>query len=206
MKQVTEQIVLEVIELSRLLGEFAQIKRVTLLPNGEQETDAYHSFSLALISYELAKEHAPQLDASKVLLYALVHDLPELITGDTVTLLASQEELERKAQHEAATFAKVRKKFAKAPHILAAIEVYEQKTEPETLFVYWVDKMITIPTHFYDEGKNLRDLGIKNRQDIRGWYERTLKKLQTGGEPHPSAEDVLRLAYQKMHDELLSES
>lgn len=204
-KQIQQQTVLEIIELSRLLGEFGQIKRATLMPSGELETDSHHSFSLALIAFELASQFAPELNAKKILLYSLVHDLPELVTGDVVTLTATSEELQAKALRDKEAMKQVRSTLVAAPHILAALEAYEVKADDEALWVYWVDKMITIPTHFYDNGANLRALGITSQQDIQGWYKRTLEKLQQQtGKPHIAAVKILELAYRKMHDELLS--
>ena len=194
----------EIIELSRLLGEFGQIRRVTLLPDGSEETDSHHSFSLALIAYELARQYAPELNSQKILLYALTHDLPELITGDVNTLTVSPEELAIKAKADASALAATEAQLASAPHVVAAIKDYENKIDDESLFVYWIDKMITIPTHFYDNGDNLRKLGIRNQQDIQQWYERTLAKLQKQErKPHSSAVTILELAYKKMHDELV---
>ncbi len=205
MKQVGEDTILELIELSRVLGEFGQIKRVTLLPGGDQESDSHHSFSLALIAYELALQYAPELDASKVLLYALVHDLPELVTGDMNTLTATAEQLEQKAKAESEMLEQAEAMLAIAPNVLTAVKAYEAKSSDEAMFVYWLDKMITIPTHFYDNGENLRKLGIANRADIQAWYERTLTKLRKSPrDPHASAVSIMELAYRKMHDELLN--
>ena len=206
MTRVTHKTVNDVIELSRLLGEFGQIRRATLLPNGEPESDSHHSFSLALIAFELAAQYAPHLDSQKILLYSLVHDLPELESGDVVTLTATTEELHAKEAADAIALAAIKKRLARVPHIMSALEAYEAKADEESLFVYWVDKMVTIPTHFLDEGTNLKALGAKNRSDIKGWYERTLQKLQRAGPPaHVSAVQVLELAYKKMHDELLAD-
>lgn len=206
MSSIKQTAVDEIIELSRLLGEFGQIRRATLLPDGSKETDSHHSFSLALMAYELARQYAPELDSGKILLYALVHDLPELITGDVVTLTASPEELETKAKADASAIAAVELQLASAPHIVKAVKDYENKIDDESLFVYWIDKMITIPTHFYDNGDNLRKLGIRNQQDIQQWYERTLIKLRKQKrKPHNSAVAILELAYKKMHDELVGE-
>jgi hypothetical protein len=89
---------------------------------------------------------------------------------------------------------------------MQAIRDYDNKVDDESLFVYWIDKTVTIPTHFYDRGNNLRKLGIKNRQDIQQWYKRTLNKLQKQkSPPHKSAVSILELAYKKMRDELLDE-
>jgi 5'-deoxynucleotidase YfbR-like HD superfamily hydrolase len=59
MKKLQSNTVLEIIELSKLLGDFGQIERVTRLPDGRPESDSHHSFSLALISFELATQFAP---------------------------------------------------------------------------------------------------------------------------------------------------
>ena len=204
MKRVQDKTVLELIELSRLLGEFGQIKRGTRLPGGEQETDSHHSFSLALIAYELASQYAPELDAKKILLYSLVHDLTELVTGDLDTLRATPEELEKKAKAEATALAETEKVLSSAPNIIAALKAYEAREDDESLFVYWIDKMATIPTHFYDNGANLRRRGVYTQSDIQKWYETTLAKLQKQKRaPHLSAVTVMELAYRKMHDELL---
>ena len=205
MKKLNDSAVLEVIELSKLLGDFGQIERVTRLPDGRLETDSHHSFSLALIAFELATQFAPELDSKKILLYSLVHDLPELVTGDTNTLIATPEDLALKSKQDKEAAQKVRTIFKHAPSILHAIEAYELKEDDESLFVYWIDKMSTIPTHFYDNGKNLKELGITNRSDIKGWYERTLNKLDKHKRAHTSAVQILELTYMKMHDELLDE-
>lgn len=96
-------------------------------------------------------------------------------------------------------------KLAAAPHVIQVLKAYENKTDEEAIFVYWLDKMVTIPTHFHDNGANLRKLGIRNQHDIQQWYERTLIKLnKQKRQPHASAATILRLAYEKMHDELLA--
>jgi 5'-deoxynucleotidase YfbR-like HD superfamily hydrolase len=203
-KQIQDSTLQEILTLSRLLGEFGSIQRVTRLPNGDLESDSHHSFSLALISYELARQFAPELDAHKILLYSLVHDLPELITGDTPTLTATTEELVAKTQRDQEALSEVRRKLIDYPHILEMLETYEAKQDEESLFVFWIDKMTTIPTHFFDNGENLRRLGIANQADIQRWYATTLQKLRRDGKPpHNSAVEILELAYQKMHDELL---
>lgn len=200
---VEEKTVLEIIELSRLLGEFGQIKRAAKLPNGEHETDSHHSFSLALIAFELAAQFAPELDHKKILLYSLVHDLPELVTGDINTLQSSQEELLKKAKQDLEALEKTKSILEFSPNIIDALEAYESKADQEALFVYWIDKMIVIPPHFFDKGENLKRLGIANRGDIKQWYEKTLSRLQRHGGPHISAVKILELAYRKMHDELI---
>lgn len=47
----------------------------------EPESTADHTFGVALLAWLLAREQ-PEFDAEKVLLLALVHDLPEALAGD----------------------------------------------------------------------------------------------------------------------------
>lgn len=204
---VTGQTISEIFELSRLLGEFGQIIRVTKLPNGDFEPDTHHSFVVALTAFDLASKHAPKLDLRKILLYALVHDLPEMITGDVATLTASTDELKQKADRDALALERVAEIFADYPQIVQALRDYEVGADDEALFVYWIDKMITIPGHFFDNGENLKRLGVKNQQDISDWYDRIRAKLYARpGLPHLSAVKILELAYQRMRDELLEDN
>lgn len=192
------------IAMSDMLFRFGQIKRATKMPNGEHESDSHHSFALALIAYELAKAFAPELDAMKVMAYGLVHDLPELVTGDMPTLLASSEDLVRKRARDAAAWPKVSKVFGAAPNVLELIKSYEAHDDEESKFIFWLDKSMTILTHFFDDGKNLHELGIKDQSAIEQWYERLQEKLSRhAAHPHSTASGVLESLYQKMHDELL---
>ncbi len=203
---VSEQSVNDTVTLSRLLGEFGQVMRVTKLPNGSLEPDTHHSFVVALTAFDIAAKYAPELDQKKILLYALVHDLPELLTGDVATLQATADELQKKAQNDAVAVERIAEIFAAYPHIVAALREYEAGTSEEALFVYWIDKMITIPGHFFDNGENLRALGVRTRQDISEWYDRIRTKLYARpGVPHSSVVKTMELAYQKMRTELLED-
>lgn len=189
--------------MSEVLFRFGQIKRVTKMPNGEYESDSHHSFTLATIGYELARTYAPELDAAKVMAYGLTHDLPELITGDMPTLLASSDELLKKKAKDQAAVAQLRSMLAAAPHTMALVEGYEACADEEAKFVYWLDKTMTILTHFFDNGKNLYELGVRDQDAIETWYEKLQTKLQmNASRPHITVATILEDLYLKMHDEL----
>ena len=192
------------IAMSEVLFQFGQIKRVTKMPNGEFESDSHHSFTLALIGYELARAYAPELDAEKVMAYGLVHDLPELISGDMPTLLASSEDLIRKKENDRQAVAALKVALRSAPNVMALIETYESCADEEAKFVYWLDKTMTILTHFFDAGRNLHELGVRDHAAIEAWYDKLQHKLRTyAANPHKTAAMVLEELYVKMHDELL---
>ena len=192
------------ISMSSVLFEFGQIKRATKMPNGEYESDSHHSFTLALIGYELSRAYAPELDASKVMAYALAHDLPEVISGDIPTLLSSNEELRLKKERDREALAGLHDSLYMAPNVLALVEAYEACSDEEAKFVYWLDKTMTILTHFFDAGQNLYNLGVRDQAAIEAWYERLQEKLRlNAANPHQTAVEILEELYQKMHDELL---
>ncbi len=192
------------IKLSTILSEFDGIKRATFLPGDIPESDSHHSFSLALIAYEFASQFAPDLNKQKLLLYALVHDLSELVTGDMNTLVATAEELAEKKRRDAIATKEMIARLDFAPHIADALKAYEEKNDHESLFIYWLDKAVTLPTHFHDNGAHLKGFGIVTKQDAIDWYNRVFDKLsQEKGLPHESVVKLLELAHQKLRDELL---
>lgn len=68
----------------------------------------------------------------------------------------------------------------------------------------WLDKSMTILTHFFDSGQNLHALGIRDHSAIEDWYNKLQLKLRMyASNPHKTAVIVLEELYQKMHDELL---
>ncbi len=74
------------------LGEIRKlhhVERFTPQPNGRQENDAEHSWSVAiacaLLASRVEKEQGVKLDVAKLIKMALIHDLGEIHTGDTKT-------------------------------------------------------------------------------------------------------------------------
>lgn len=193
----------EVFDLFTLLDEFGRIKRAVKMADGTYESNSDHSFDLALIGYEYVKRHAPELDAQKVLLYGLVHDLAELITGDTPTLTLTKEELAKKKLADDKALEQMQELLKKWPHILRALNDYESLNDVESQTTYWLDKCLTIPTHFFDTGENLRSFGIERQSEIAAWRERTLHKMNTHApDAHATVKKLFEEMYQKMHDEL----
>jgi 5'-deoxynucleotidase YfbR-like HD superfamily hydrolase len=193
-----------VIKLHKLLDEFGLIERQHLMSDGRRESNTQHSFALALIAYEFAKQNAPELDAYKILRYALVHDLTELVTGDTPSLHLTNDEHEQKRLREIDAAKILSKNIEYAPNIVKNVLDYESVIDDEAVFVYWFDKCMQIPGHFLDNGNNLHNLGIETQAQIQQWRTRTLKKLYTNApNPHPSVEKLFEELFTKMHDELM---
>ena len=193
-----------VLDLFAKLDDFGHISRAVHMSSGTPESNTHHSYTLAIVGYEFAKQYAPELDANVIMRYAMVHDLAELITGDMQTLTASEDELALKKMLDEKATKELILQLHYAPNIMNDLGAYEDLKDEESKFVYWLDKCMTIPTHFFDEGHNLKNLGMKNQKHIQEWRVRTLKKLRTNApNPHPSVEKLFEDLFIKMHDELL---
>jgi putative hydrolase of HD superfamily len=119
---------------------FAQVERAPRYPDGDRETDVEHSFHLALSAVELAANYYPELDTGLVAQFSLVHDMPEVYTGDVWTFNISDED---RANKEFAEKAAVEQLLHELPPYLAGLlRRYEEQTEPEARFVRFVDKIL----------------------------------------------------------------
>lgn len=105
------------------------------------ENDAEHSFLLAALGCALAEHLDENLDVGKVSQYALVHDLVEVYAGDT-TIWAPTEEHATKAQREHEALQHIEKRWRLFPWVERTIKAYEKFDDPESCFVYALDKII----------------------------------------------------------------
>ena len=105
------------------------------------ESDAEHSYQLAMFVWYLNEIHHNGLDADLLIKYALVHDLVEVYAGDTDSLISSSL-ISTKAFREKRALVKLEKELKDFPEILNIIHDYEGRINPESRFVYVVDKLI----------------------------------------------------------------
>lgn len=175
-----------IVTLSDLLAELSNVKRATKLPNGEYETDSHHSFSLALIAYHLCDKYDLKLNREKLLLFALAHDLLEIVTGDEDTLHSTAAQLEAKRQKEEQAMTQFNKLFAQFPGLIGAMHEYEKLDTPEAATIFVLDKACTTWTHFHDEAHHLRtERNIVNSQDVAGWADRQRTKFNARLQVNP---------------------
>jgi len=103
------------------------------------ESVAEHSFACAVLATWLAQAYYPELDLSKVLRMALLHDFGEIYAGDIIPVDAV--EAEEKYRREAGSVAQV---FAKLPGGAAYQSLWEEFERNETAearFVRQVDRL-----------------------------------------------------------------
>ncbi len=169
----------EIVKLSELLGEMGKVKRATHLPNGEPESDSHHSFSLALIAYHIAKNDCPELDADKVMLFGLCHDLLEIITGDYDTLHFTRDQHAAKHADEKMALKEFDEIFAKYPELKNAMHEYDRLDSPEAASVFVLDKACTTWTWLHhndlETHKTVRE--ITTKADVQAWADRQTQKF-----------------------------
>lgn len=130
-------------ELQQLIADFAKIKRaVPLADANDAENDVEHSYGLAMTCWYLHDKIAPNLDLSKILRYALAHDIVEVHAGDTYPW--DEAAVATKYDREKAAMRQLEKDWHDFPMIIEFTEGYADKIDEEAKFVYAVDKLLPI--------------------------------------------------------------
>lgn len=131
------------VQLQQLIADFAKIERVPpMADTGHLENDVEHSFGLALTCWYLQPKVAPELDLSKVLRYALAHDIIELHAGDTYAF--DKEAIAEKDSRERESLEQIRLDWPDFADLTDHAEGYMNKSNEEAKFVKAVDKMLPV--------------------------------------------------------------
>jgi 5'-deoxynucleotidase YfbR-like HD superfamily hydrolase len=101
------------------------------------ETVAAHSWGVAWLVVALLP---PELDRERALLYAVVHDLPEVRTGD-VTPRDGIAPADKHAREHAAMAALCAQLPSRGEALLRLWETYEAQADPESRFVRELDRL-----------------------------------------------------------------
>ena len=123
-----------------LMDEMKNIERAIRLKNWRKETNAEHSFHLAMMVIVFAEDF-PKLDLEKCLKFALIHDLVEIYAWDTIAVV-DLEWLKTKEKREKDALDKLEKEFWWVLwNIINLIKEYESKNSKEAKFIYSLDKV-----------------------------------------------------------------
>lgn len=145
------------LKFTEILNVFKRTHRVVKAHDGDRfENDAEHSHQLAMLAMYIISVKKLPLDITKIISYALVHDLVEVYAGDTDAFgqeadKASKHERERKAQE------RLKSEFPEFEDLHTLIDSYEKKNDPESRFLSALDKVLPVATIYLGE----RDWYIK---------------------------------------------
>ncbi len=143
--------------------EFAHLKQLfrqgwlhSGIPAARCESVAEHSLGVAVLALLLAESHFSQLNLTKTLKMALIHDLGEIYAGDITPHEAISPE--EKYQRE---LAGIRQIFNRLPNGAAYIQIwqeFEAGQSPEARFIRQIDRLeMALQAGVYEQ-QNLGDL------------------------------------------------
>lgn len=137
-----------------LTHSFQQIRR-RIYATGEDrmENDSEHSFQLAFIAWYIIDKENLDLDKGKALQYALCHDIVEVFAGDMFFHRTPEEE-QKKIDLEKAATETLAEKYPDFPSLISTLRAYEEKADPESKFIYALDKLLPIMNILLDEGRS----------------------------------------------------
>lgn len=131
-----------------ILGKMKDLKRSGWLKRRVEtpESDAEHSFSVAMLAWLLAPA---ELDRCRCLELALTHDLVEIYSGDytPVDNISPEEKHQRELQAAHRLAAELQQ-----PRLLELFSEYEAKETKESIFINGLDKLDNVITAaWYDD-------------------------------------------------------
>lgn len=151
-------------ELQRFYAMLTAYRRVIreIYSIGEErlENDVEHSYTLAMLAWYVASSLKLPLDHDKVMRYALVHDLVEVYAGDVFAYTKDAKAKAEKTGREHAAAERLRREFAEFPDLHDAIAAYERREDPESRFIYALDKLEPMLTTVADGGRIWRKHGL----------------------------------------------
>jgi putative hydrolase of HD superfamily len=146
-----------ILEIDRLKSV---LRRTPLLDRSRRETDAEHSWQIALMAVLLAEYADPPVDIHGVVVMLLVHDLVEIDAGDTFIYdeqaRATQTDREMKAAERI---------FGLLPpgqseRLRALWEEFEAQQSPEARFANAMDRLQPLLTNYFTRGATWNEPGV----------------------------------------------
>ena len=166
------------LQLGSLGADFARVYRAPRYSDSERESDAEHSYMLALVAPELANAIGLRLDLGKVTQFAIVHDLIELRTGDVPTFQLTHEELAAKELTEQAALEQLLAELP--PHTSKLLADYEQQDTKEARFVRAVDKLLPLIVNAIGDGVRVmsEDYGVDSHTALMTAHDKLHSRIQ----------------------------
>lgn len=146
-----------ILEIDRLKSV---LRRTPLLDGSRRETDAEHSWQVALMAVLLAEYADPQVDINHVVVMLLVHDLVEIDAGDT--FIYDEQARATQADRELKAADRI---FGLLPEgqgerLRALWEEFEAQESREARFANAMDRLQPLLTNYFTKGATWKEPGV----------------------------------------------
>jgi putative hydrolase of HD superfamily len=150
-----------------------KVERVARIPGETRYANTVeHSYQLTLFAWYLIEKEKLSLNRDLVIKYALVHDLVETYAGDTYIYDTVAKETKEEREHEAQQ--RIASEFPEFGDLHTHIKAYEAREDPESCFVYALDKIIDPINIYLDDGKLWHEKNIT----LTSVLENKIKKVE----------------------------
>lgn len=153
------------------------IREIFIIGEERLENDVEHSYSLAMLAWYTVSTLKLPLDQDKVLRYALIHDLVEVYAGDVFAYTKDAKARAEKSASEHAAAERLRREFSEFPDLHDAIAAYERREDPESRFIYALDKLEPMLATTADGGRIWKKHGLAFEEVL------ALKRSKMAGQP-----------------------
>lgn len=151
----------DLIKFNVLLIELQKIERVIRVVKSDRwENDVEHSYMLAMLGWYFIEKDGLKLDASKVIKYALVHDLVEAYAGDVYLYETDVAKKEGKYKKEKEAAERIQKEFPEFGELHELVHAYEKRNDSESKFVYALDKVQPVIQIYLDKGRTWNEKSV----------------------------------------------
>jgi putative hydrolase of HD superfamily len=177
------------LKFNEFLNKFRRIRRLLWYKgNASRERNGDHCFHVAMMAWFANERLGLKLDLSKLITYALVHDLPEVYAKDTPNVPAHLEGKYGpgrgdKKEREAKAIKRIEKEWGKKfPALLKWIHAYESHSDKESRFIVALDKLLSQMNIYQDHGRSDKKVGVplefsRNYKRGRVLHEPTILRL-----------------------------
>lgn len=150
MKNDLQQIFGFIIELDKLKSVLRKTKPVGV---DRYENSAEHSWQICMLAQALAPFADKAIDINRVIEILLVHDIPEIDTGDTIVYQDKRDSSEEIAAQRI---------FSMLPEPQASIyfsrwKEYEVRESDESVFAYAIDRLMPVLHNLHNNGQSWKE-------------------------------------------------
>ena len=147
-------------------------RQTHLSGHGRNENDAEHAWHMAILAYLLREYSNEPVDAAKVMLMCLIHDIVEIDAGDTYAY--DEEGLKTQKAREDAAKERI---FSLLPddqkkELSSLFDEFESSETPEAKFAHAIDNLQPLILNNSNDGSDWKEHGISARQ-IYGRQKKT---------------------------------